>query len=43
MPSTTVYENNTATFNTQFIQEFIVYILTTETMVLGSGDVNGDL
>jgi len=41
--STTVYENNTATFNTQFIQELIVHILTTETMVLGSGDVNGDL
>jgi len=37
--STTVYQSNTTTFNTQFIQEFIVHILTTEIMVLGSGDV----
>jgi hypothetical protein len=42
MASTTVYKNNTTTSNTQFIQKFIVHILTTEILVLGSGDVTGD-
>lgn len=42
MASTTVYESNTTTFNTQFVQEVIVHVLTTEIMVLRTGDVNVD-